>query len=69
MTGTDAALSRAAWRKSRRSGSGNQCVEVAQAGPVRAIRNSREPEGGKLVVDIDTFRSLIDQVKDGTYDL
>lgn len=69
MTETDADLSRAVWRKSSRSGSGNQCVEVARVGTVRAIRNSRRPNEGTLIVDVGTFKGLIGQTKDGAYDL
>lgn len=69
MTGTDADLPRVVWRKSGRSGSGNQCVEVAQVGTGRAIRNSRKPDDGYLIVDVDTFKGFIERGKDGGYDL
>ena len=50
---------RARWRKSSYSGSGNNCVEVAQAGGTSAVRDSKDPDGGHLVFDGDPadFRS------------
>lgn len=39
-----------AWRKSSRSGQGNNgnCVEVAVAGPAIAVRDSKSPTEGAL---------------------
>jgi hypothetical protein len=41
-----------AWRKSSRSGQGGNgnCVEVAFAGPVVGVRDSKSPATGALVV-------------------
>ncbi|MGQ0774830.1 MAG: DUF397 domain-containing protein [Pseudonocardiales bacterium] len=42
-------LTHAVWRKSSRSGGGNECVEVAQlADGDRAIRDSKHPTGPAL---------------------
>ena len=40
------------WRKSSRSGSGDEdnCVEVAFAGPAVAVRDSKSPSAGALVL-------------------
>lgn len=38
----------AAWRKSTRSGSGGDCIEVTGAGPVIAVRDSKDPRGPHL---------------------
>ena len=44
-------LSRVTWRKSRRSeDNGGQCVEVAVIGSSSAIRDSKNPTGGTLVL-------------------
>ena len=67
MTPQDIDLSRAAWRKSSRSGgNGGQCVEVAQNLPgIVAIRDSKNPDGPKLIVTPREGRRFVKNVKDG----
>jgi hypothetical protein len=36
------------WRKSSRSGAGNDCVELVVARSGAAVRDSKNPEGGHL---------------------
>ncbi|MFL6142432.1 MAG: DUF397 domain-containing protein [Labedaea sp.] len=36
------------WRKSSRSGAGNDCVELVVAGSGAAVRDSKNPEVGHL---------------------
>lgn len=45
-------LSGLTWRKSSRSGQGNNgnCVEVAFVGPAVAVRDSKNPAAGALAV-------------------
>lgn len=44
-------LANAVWRKSSRSnGDGNVCVEVAFVSEATAVRDSKNPTGGVLVV-------------------
>lgn len=44
-------LTHAVWRKSSRSaGGGNECVEVAFVPGLAALRDSKNPDGGALVL-------------------
>lgn len=58
-------LSRAVWRKSNRSsGTGQNCVEVAANLPgIVAIRDSKNPDGPKLLFTQDRWRSFIQSMK------
>jgi len=54
----------AEWRKSSRSGGNNgQCVELARGG--RAIRDSKNPAGGALLVDERAAAGFLTAVKAG----
>ncbi|RSM58477.1 DUF397 domain-containing protein [Kibdelosporangium aridum] len=44
-------LAGAAWRKSSRSGAGNDCVEIALAHTGASVRDSKNPEAGMLRFD------------------
>ena len=62
MTGID--LSRAEWRKSSHSGQSGNCVEVARNLPgLVAVRDSKTPDGAKLVVSQETWRAFIRSVR------
>ena len=59
-------FSRLSWRKSSHSSQNGACVEVGTARPVReavAIRDSKNPEGAKLVFARAEFGSFVDRVK------
>jgi Domain of unknown function (DUF397) len=61
-------LSTATWRKSTRSsGGGSNCVEIAHLPGRIAIRDSTNPEGGKLIVSRAAFRKLADDIRHGTF--
>jgi hypothetical protein len=63
-------LSRAIWRKARRSSHNGGCVEVAaNLREVTAVRDSKRPEGGAHVVRRDAFAEFLADVKGGRYDL
>lgn len=66
MTAHSVDLSRAVWGKSTYSGgNGGQCVEVAANLPgIVAIRDSKDPEGAKLVIDVNAWRAFVRHVKD-----
>ncbi len=63
-------LTQAQWRKATRSTSGTGgCVEVAGNLPgITAIRDSKRPEDGALVVDRAAFAAFLADVKAGRYD-
>ena len=53
------------WRKSSYSGSSNDemCVEVGELANSVAIRDSKDPDGGHLMMSGDQFRRLLQQIK------
>ncbi|MEV4180383.1 DUF397 domain-containing protein [Streptosporangium canum] len=63
-------LSAAVWRKSSLSGdNGGQCVEVASNLPdVVAVRDSKDPEGPKLLFTPAEWRTFVGGVKAGDFD-
>ena len=64
-------VSGAVWRKSSRSsGNGGQCVEVATNLPgVVAVRDSKDPEGPKLIFTPAEWRTFIARLKSGDFPL
>jgi Domain of unknown function (DUF397) len=63
-------LSRAVWRKSSRSnGSGGACVEVAAVGVAIAVRDSKDPDGPKLIFMSGTWEAFTRTVKARRFDL
>ena len=63
-------IERADWRKSSHSGdNGGNCVEVARNLPgAVAVRDSKDPEGPKLVFAPDEWRAFAAGVRDGEFD-
>lgn len=64
MTPTGVDVSRATWRKSARSGGNGACVEVAGLSPAIAVRDSKDPDGPKLILTPEQWRSFVRTVKD-----
>ncbi|MGH3925878.1 MAG: DUF397 domain-containing protein [Pseudonocardiaceae bacterium] len=58
-------LDGAQWRKSSRSSNMANCVEVAFAGPVVAIRDSKNPPGGVLAVPSRAWTAFTTALRDG----
>ncbi|WP_030911832.1 DUF397 domain-containing protein [Streptosporangium amethystogenes] len=63
-------LSNAVWRKSSLSGpNGGQCVEVAANLPgTVAVRDSKDPDGAKLLFTPAQWRSFVGGIKSGDFD-
>ncbi|MER5620332.1 DUF397 domain-containing protein [Streptosporangium sp. NPDC002544] len=63
-------LSVAVWRKSSLSGdNGAQCVEVAANLPgAVAVRDSKDPDGAKLLFTPGEWQSFVGGIKSGEFD-
>lgn len=62
-------LNCAAWRKSVRSGGGNDCVEVADLHAAVGVRDSKDPQGPNLAFDDQAWRAFAEKAKAGGFDL
>ncbi|WP_211245728.1 DUF397 domain-containing protein [Actinomadura oligospora] len=58
-------VARSAWRRSSHSAEGANCVEVAvpSASQALAVRDSKNPDGPVLPVDVSSFRDIVVQVR------
>lgn len=61
-------LSRAKWRKSTRSGTNGNCVEIAQLDTAVAVRDSKNPTGAVLVFTPTEWDAFLGGAKDGEFD-
>lgn len=66
MTPND--LSRAVWRTSSHSGQNGNCIEVVTAPCAVAVRDSKNPDGPKLILSPGQWHRLTAQVRTGTFD-
>ncbi|MFF5264416.1 DUF397 domain-containing protein [Actinomadura viridis] len=63
-------VGRVVWRKSSYSQpTQSDCVEVARAGFLNMVRDSKAPESGHLALAPDAWGALPSQIKRGVYDL
>nr|WP_262842679.1 DUF397 domain-containing protein [Sphaerisporangium corydalis] len=64
-------LSKAEWRKARRSGSeGGNCIEVARNLPgVVAVRDSKQPDGPVLLFGSGGWSEFVGTVKTSSLDV
>ena len=62
-------LSHALWRKSTYSGGNGSCVEIANLDTAAAVRDSKDPNGPKLIFAADEWRSFADSIKAGRHSL
>ncbi|MFF3595640.1 DUF397 domain-containing protein [Kitasatospora indigofera] len=51
------------WRKSSYSGANGDCVELAEAGTVSYVRDSKDPEGPALVFAAEAWGAFVAGVK------
>ncbi|MBO3744651.1 DUF397 domain-containing protein [Streptosporangiaceae bacterium NEAU-GS5] len=66
----EAALEGATWRKATRSNTqGNQCVEIAMFTQGIAVRDSKDPNGPKLMFTAREWDAFLEGVKGGEFDL
>ncbi|GAA3007046.1 DUF397 domain-containing protein [Streptosporangium longisporum] len=61
-------LSGARWRKSSLSADGPSCVEMAFVGNDVAVRDTKNREGGTLVVGRDEWTAFVGGIKSGHFD-
>jgi hypothetical protein len=57
------------WRKSSRSDSNGNCVELRDKHGRVEMRDSKDPTGPTLGFDPEAFEAFIDDVKAGRFDL
>jgi hypothetical protein len=56
------------WIKAKSSFSNSNCVEVARAGSIIVVRNSRNPSGVPLAFTKDEWVAFVGGVKGGEFD-
>ncbi len=63
-------LTCAQWSKSSYSSANGACVEVAKNLPgVVAVRDSKDPDGPRLLISSDGWRTFVSSVKGGNFNI
>jgi predicted secreted Zn-dependent protease len=66
---TTLTFSNVLWRKSSRTGSGGNCVEVATVNGLTGVRDSKNPSQAVLMSSSCQWESFIQGIKRGKFDL
>jgi Domain of unknown function (DUF397) len=66
---TNHPLATATWRKSSRSATQGECVEIAQTLTATGIRDSKNPTMGCLILTPAQWAGFLARVKNGELDL
>ena len=61
-------MERNVWKKSTRTGSNGQCVEVCHRGEAIDVRDSKDPSGPVLVFTPGEWAAFVEGVKDGEFE-
>ncbi|MFJ6901787.1 DUF397 domain-containing protein [Streptomyces hokutonensis] len=61
-------LTRAVWRKAKASQGNGECVEVAFVGEAVAMRDSKNPDGAKLIFTPGEFQAFLSGARNGEFD-
>jgi predicted secreted Zn-dependent protease len=62
-------MTRQSWRKSSYSGHNEECVEVAQAPDLVAVRDSKNPSGPVLHFTATEWTAFLSGLRTGEFDL
>jgi hypothetical protein len=68
MSSNGSEFSSLSWRKAEYSVNNGQCVELARAGGMIAIRDSKDPAGPVLMYTPSEFHAFLDGAKNGEFD-
>jgi hypothetical protein len=64
----DVDCSRTTWRKSTRSSANGECVEIAAKAGTIAVRDSKHPDGSKLIIARHDWTAFVRDIKAGQQD-